>query len=94
MAAKKTKKPARRIEEKPDPLELRIGAALKRARRSLVPEMSQGAVGDVIGCTGQQIQKYEAGTDRIKLSTFVGICHATATDPVEVLREIVEGPGK
>ena len=91
MAKKKAKNPVGRpAKSEPTDIDLRIGAALKRARRGIVPEMSQAAVGDAVGCTGQQIQKYEAGTDRIKLSTFLACCKAMAVLPSAVIREIAE----
>lgn len=89
MKPKKAKKPARPVPVAA--IDTRIGEALKRARRGIVPEMSQAAVGAAVGCSGQQIQKYEAGTDRIKLSIFIEVCRAMACDPAVVLDGIVQG---
>lgn len=36
--------------------------------------MSQHAMGEVIGVSAQQIQKYEAGTNRISADRFMCLC--------------------
>ncbi len=51
-----------------------IGRALKLAR--LHRDKSQQWLADAIGCTYQQIQKYEAGTNRVTLGTFIAIASA------------------
>ena len=48
------------------PVDVHVGARL-RQRRALLG-MSQTAVGDAVGLTFQQIQKYERGTNRIGAS--------------------------
>jgi len=47
----------------PDPIDKHVGARL-RMRRSLL-KMSQAKLGDALGLTFQQVQKYEKGTNRI-----------------------------
>jgi transcriptional regulator with XRE-family HTH domain len=39
-------------------------------------QMSQGALGEVLGLTFQQIQKYENGTNRFSAGTLVDIAQA------------------
>ncbi|MGF1659759.1 MAG: helix-turn-helix domain-containing protein [Rubrimonas sp.] len=50
----------------PDPVDLHVGARL-RYRRMLIG-MSQEALGDALGLTFQQVQKYEKGQNRIGAS--------------------------
>src|SRR3954447_15219744 len=55
------------------PVDKFIGARL-RARRLLV-RMSQEKLGEALGITFQQIQKYEKGTNRISVSRLHQIAH-------------------
>lgn len=48
---------------KPHPVDVHVGARL-RQRRTLLG-MSQGKLGEAIGLTFQQVQKYERGANRI-----------------------------
>ncbi len=50
----------------PNPIDVHVGARL-RVRRTLLG-MSQTTLGDAIGLTFQQVQKYERGTNRISAS--------------------------
>jgi transcriptional regulator with XRE-family HTH domain len=50
----------------PDPIDLHVGSRVK-LRRVLVG-LSQEKLGDALGITFQQIQKYEKGTNRIGAS--------------------------
>ena len=51
-----------------------LGARLKMARQDA--DMSQGELGERIGVTFQQIQKYEKGVNRMTLTTSLHICEA------------------
>ena len=53
----------------PDPLDVAIGARVRARRRML--GLSQTALGDELGVTFQQVQKYERGINRISGSTLV-----------------------
>jgi transcriptional regulator with XRE-family HTH domain len=61
----------------PDPVDVQVGAKLRLQRQFC--RFSQGRVGDAIGLTFQQIQKYESGVNRIsasrlqELSNFLGV---------------------
>lgn len=48
---------------KPDPIDLHVGSRVKMRRTHL--GMSQGKIGNSLGLTFQQIQKYERGANRI-----------------------------
>lgn len=50
------------------------GARLRAIRNSR--KMSQTALGDAIGITFQQVQKYERGSNRMAVSTIHAICKA------------------
>lgn len=50
------------------------GARLRAIRTSR--KMSQTALGDAIGVTFQQVQKYERGSNRMSVSTIHAICKA------------------
>ena len=47
----------------PDPIDVHVGSRV-RLRRTLLG-MSQGRLGDAIGLTFQQVQKYERGANRV-----------------------------
>ncbi len=55
----------------PNPVDVHVGARL-RVRRTLMG-MSQTTVGDAIGLTFQQMQKYEKGTNRISASRLFAL---------------------
>lgn len=62
-AAKKKPKAAAIEEGQPDPIDIHVGRRM-RQRRILVG-MSQEKLGESVGLTFQQIQKYERGTNRM-----------------------------
>lgn len=64
----------RRRSRGPDPVDVHVGNRLRFRR--MVCGMSQGALGEHLGLTYQQIQKYENGHNRIaasRLYRFAGI---------------------
>ncbi len=56
----------RRKSDKPNPIDVHVGSRV-RLRRTLLG-MSQEKLGDAIGLTFQQVQKYERGANRIGAS--------------------------
>lgn len=50
----------------PDPIDLHVGKRIKQRRRAI--HMSQKELADLIGVRFQQVQKYEAGTNRVSAS--------------------------
>ena len=52
-----------------DPVDIRVGQRIRAYR--LDRRMSQSALGDKIGVSFQQIQKYERGTNRVS----AGMCN-------------------
>jgi DNA-binding XRE family transcriptional regulator len=60
-------------------IEIVIGARLKALR--VAAGMTQSALGQVIGVTFQQIQKYERGQDRVAASTLQVLAAALKVHP-------------
>ena len=58
----------RRLVKRTPEIESAIGAQIRVLR--VAAGLSQAALGEVIGVTYQQIQKYECGKDRVAASTL------------------------
>lgn len=56
-----------------------FGSRLRAAREAR--NMSQEALGDRLGITFQQVQKYEKGVNRVGFSRLVAICKILELDP-------------
>lgn len=52
----------------PDPVDVHVGSRIRERRLTL--GMSQTALGNALGLTFQQVQKYERGTNRVSASTL------------------------
>lgn len=50
----------------PDPIDIHVGSRIRSRRLSL--DISQGNLGEILGITFQQVQKYERGTNRVSAS--------------------------
>jgi transcriptional regulator with XRE-family HTH domain len=74
MAAKKA----------PNPVDKHVGSRVRMRRMMLA--MSQEKLGDALGLTFQQVQKYEKGTNRIGASRLQQISHILQV-PVEIFFE-------
>lgn len=61
-------------EQDPDPIDIGIGLKI-RARRKAVG-MNQPALGEFLGVSYQQVQKYELGVNRISSANLVRIAQA------------------
>jgi transcriptional regulator with XRE-family HTH domain len=61
-----------RMADEPRPVDVEVGRRLKR-RRTLLG-MSQERLGELLGVTYQQVQKYERGVNRIGSSRLYDIC--------------------
>ena len=73
--------------KKPDPIDVHVGMRV-RARRKMLG-MSQSALAATLGCTFQQVQKNERGTNRIGSSRLFQIA-ATLDVPVSYFFEGAE----
>ena len=59
-----------------------------RERREAVG-LSQLKLGNQLGKTWQQLQKYEKGLNRISVATLVTICRATDSDPGQMIQRAI-----
>ena len=76
--------------KKPDPIDIHVGSRIRLARQAL--HMSQEKLGEALGITFQQVQKYEKGTNRVGSSRLMNIS-ATLNRPVELFFEGVDAAG-
>ena len=60
-------------------IEVPFGARIRAAR--IAAHMSQGALGEAVGISFQQVQKYELGKDRVAVSTLQAIATALGMHP-------------
>ncbi len=75
--------PKQTSRKKPDPLDVEAGARVRavRVRRGV----SQERLGEALGITFQQVQKYEKGTNRISISRLINICKALDCAPTDIV---------
>ncbi|MCA1371506.1 helix-turn-helix transcriptional regulator [Bradyrhizobium sp. BRP14] len=60
----------------PNPIDVHVGSRIRLQR--MMRKMSQSALGDAVGTTFQQIQKYEKGTNRVsasRMQQFADLLH-------------------
>jgi transcriptional regulator with XRE-family HTH domain len=82
---------------KPNPIDVHVGAQLRLRRTWL--GMSQEKLGDAIGLTFQQVQKYERGVNRIgasrlyELSDILDVPVGFFFDGLPRSRDMSRGPG-
>lgn len=69
--------------KKPNPTDIHVGSRI-RLRRNMLG-MSQEKLGETLGITFQQIQKYEKGTNRVAASRLVRLAAILGTEPVALL---------
>ncbi len=79
----------RRKSDKPNPIDVHVGSRV-RLRRTLLG-MSQERLGEAIGLTFQQVQKYERGANRVSASKLYEIA-ATLNAPVAYFFEGLADP--
>ncbi|MGF1639743.1 MAG: helix-turn-helix domain-containing protein [Rhodospirillales bacterium] len=70
------KKPA--IEDGPHPIDRYVGGRIRGRRMGI--RLSQTKLGEAIGVTFQQIQKYESGANRVGASNLAKIAKALSVD--------------
>ncbi|MEM9170572.1 MAG: helix-turn-helix transcriptional regulator [Pseudomonadota bacterium] len=78
-------------EKSPHPIDVHVGARVK-LRRTLIG-MSQDKLGEALGLTFQQIQKYEKGVNRIGASRVFEISRVLGV-PIQFLFDDYEAPGE
>ncbi|MBO6900634.1 MAG: helix-turn-helix transcriptional regulator [Rhizobiaceae bacterium] len=65
--------------KKPNPIDAHVGSRI-RLRRNML-EMSQEKLGEMLGITFQQVQKYEKGTNRVGASRLQAIASILSVPP-------------
>lgn len=74
----------------PHPIDIHVGKRLRQRRTIL--GMSQEAIGDAIGVTFQQIQKYERGVNRIGSSRLYEFSRILSVPVAYFFEELEKGP--
>ena len=77
--------------KKPNPIDVHVGSRVRLRR--MMTGMSQEKLGEHLGITFQQIQKYEKGTNRIGASRLQSISNVLQV-PVSFFFEGAPGPGE
>ena len=67
------------VKKAPNPIDKYVGSRVRMRRMML--SMSQEKLGDALGLTFQQVQKYEKGTNRIGASRLQRIAEVLHTSP-------------
>lgn len=67
----------------PHPIDIQVGHNVRMRRNQI--GMSQETLGEKVGITFQQVQKYEKGTNRISASRLVEISRALGVKPAALL---------
>ena len=70
-------------EHSPDPIDVEVGSNLRRAR--LERGFTQTELGDALGMSFQQIQKYERGANRVSASVLVKAARFLRISPADLL---------
>jgi len=71
-------------------LDAEIGAAIRSVRT--IKGMSQTALGDVLGVTFQQLQKFESGINRLSASQLIVLCKALQISPMDIIGSQFDQP--
>lgn len=66
-----------------DPLDVEVGARIRFLRRQR--RISQTELGQALGVTFQQVQKYERGSNRVAVATLIRIADKLEVSPTELL---------
>lgn len=74
------------VETTPDPIDVLVGERMKARRQVL--GLSQADLGEAIGVSFQQVQKYERGTNRVSASMLCHAARALECAPAELLPSI------
>lgn len=66
------------MKKQPDPIDVKVGQNIRSMR--MVRGMSQEKLGEGLGITFQQVQKYEKGTNRVSASKLQAIAGILGTE--------------
>lgn len=75
--------------EGPDPVDIEVGERVRLLRKQRV--ISQSELGESIGVSFQQIQKYERGSNRISISMLSRIASTLGTSVADLVGERDDG---
>lgn len=75
----------------PDPIDVGVGARIRIRRREI--GVSQTSLGEHLGLTFQQVQKYERGTNRVSASMLVRIAERLQCTVAFLVGEASGGAG-
>ena len=93
MTAKPTRARRRRQKsDKPNPIDVHVGSRV-RLRRTLLG-MSQEKLGEALGLTFQQVQKYERGANRIGASRLYDLSQVLDVPVTFFFDEMARGTGE
>lgn len=73
-------------EAPPHPVDVHVGRSIRARRKQL--GVSQGSLGEALGVSFQQIQKYERATNRVSCSALVAIATRLQCAPADLLPTI------
>jgi transcriptional regulator with XRE-family HTH domain len=74
------------------PIDVEIGQAIRSIRTA--QGVSQEQLGEALGVTFQQVQKYEKGTNRLSVSSLIRLCKALNVSPVDVIGPQIGAPSE
>ncbi len=73
------------MKSQPHNVDIQVGKKIRNQR--MISGISQSELGDRIGVTFQQIQKYEKGTNRVSISTLKLMCKVMDCHPMDIIGE-------
>jgi transcriptional regulator with XRE-family HTH domain len=76
----------------PNPIDKYVGSRIRMQR--LLIGMSQGKLGDALGLTFQQVQKYEKGTNRVGASRLQQISLTLGVTPGFFFKDVSNATGE
>ena len=76
----------------PNPIDKYVGSRIRMQRLTI--GMSQEKLGDALGLTFQQVQKYEKGTNRVSASRLHQICSILHVPPAFFFQGVPTAPGE
>lgn len=80
---------ARRGSDGPEDIDIAVGARIRIRRKAL--GLSQSDLGDRIGVSFQQVQKYERGANRVSASALAAIAKALDCSPAALFGGDADG---
>lgn len=80
------------MSEKKVPIDCRLGAALKKARRSR--GIPQWQLAETLGFEQSTVGRWETGVRPMRLAQLVQACQILGVDPVQIFAEALPKPGE